>query len=317
MTDATEPRAIAIVGPTASGKSALGREVAAALQTPLLVCDSVKVYRRLDIGSAKPSARVQARWPHRLIDLVDPDAAFGAGDYAQAAQREMSAQGGRALFVGGTGFYLRAVAVRPTDVPPAADVPVDDPARIAFEARWRAAEAADPGALHRALSAADPVTAGQIHPHNFVRALRALWLCEVCGGPISQRRADDPPVARVRLLLVHLDPEVTTLDARIDARVDAMLAAGWLAEVEKLVADGYDGACKSMRSLGYRQLLDVVKGRADLAQARDAIAGATRQYARRQRTYFRRQLPAVETVTLHDAAACPHERLRQFWEEGR
>ncbi len=317
MTDATEARVIAIVGPTASGKAALGRRIAQALQTPLLVCDSVKVYRRLDIGSAKPSVQVQAAWPHRLIDLVDPDAPFGAGDYAEAAWPYVRAQQGRGLFVGGTGFYLRAVVVRPTDVPAEADVPVDDPRRVAFETKWRAAETAEPGALHRALSAVDPVTAGQIHPHNLVRALRALWLCEVCGGPISDRRADDPPRPRARLLLVHLDPGVEDLDAQIDARVDAMLAAGWLAEVEKLVADGYDGACKSMQSLGYRQLLDVVDGRATVAQARDAIAGATRQYARRQRTYLRRQLPAFETVTLRHPAQCPDARLIRFWEEGR
>jgi tRNA dimethylallyltransferase len=315
MMDATdsEVRAIAVVGPTASGKASLGREVARRLSTPLLVCDSVKVYRRLDIGSAKPSAAARASVEHRMIDLVDPDASFSAGDYATAAWTQLRAADGRGLFVGGTGFYLRAVAVRPTTAPPEADVPADDPRRLAFDGDWTAVEAADPGALHRALSAADPVTAGGIHPHNFLRALRALWLCEVCGAPISRIRAGDPPRPRLRLLVVVLDPGVGPVDARIDARVEQMLSSGWLAEVEKLVADGYDGRFKSMQSLGYRQMLEVAAGHASLDEARHRIAAATRQYARRQRTFFRRQLPAVETIALTDAAECPHERLAAFW----
>jgi tRNA dimethylallyltransferase len=306
------PRAIAICGPTAAGKEALGVEAAERLGLPVLVCDSVKVYRRLDIGSAKPSAEVRARVPHRLLDLVDPDATFSAGDYARAAWRELGDAQGGGLFVGGAGFYLAAVAWTPTPAPEGADVPPSDPVRAAFEARWRAAESATPGAMHRALAALDSRTAEAIHPHNLVRILRALWLCEVCGGPVSVVRSADPPRRRLRVLMVVLDPGVAELDARIEARVGSMLEAGWVQEVEDLARDGYDARCKAMQSLGYKELLDVVHGRASLADARVRIAAATRQLARRQRTYLRAQPLADEVVHLGDPRACPWPRLRAF-----
>lgn len=309
------PRAIAITGPTAAGKEALGIEAAERLDRPVLVCDSVKVYRRLDIGSAKPSADARARVPHRLLDLVDPDATFSAGDYARAAWAELddgehAERGG--LFVGGTGFYLHAVAWTPTGAPPQADVAPTDPARAGFEARWRAAESASPGAMHRALTASDPRTAQRIHPHNLVRILRALWLCEVCGAPLSDVREADPPRRRLRVLMVVLDPGVAELDARIAARIERMLAAGFLREVEDLVRDGYDERSKAMQSLGYKELVDVVRGRSTLDAARERIAAATRQLARRQRTYLRAQPLADEVVHLTDPSACPWPRLQAF-----
>lgn len=309
-------RAIAIAGPTAAGKEALGLQAAEMLELPILVCDSVKVYRRLDIGSAKPPSELRARVPHHLVDLVEPDALFSAGDYARAAWEHL-ADGGRGLFVGGTGFYLRQVAWTRTHAPDAADVAPDDPVRAAFEARWRAREGASTGAIHRALAASDPVSAETIHPHNLVRLLRALWLCEVCGGPVSARRVSDPPRRRLTVLMVVLDPGVSAVDARIDARVDAMLAAGWLDEVVELVEHGYDGRFKAMQSLGYKQLLEVVGGRRTLARAREDIAAATRKYARRQRTYLRSQPLADEVIHLRDAAECPWSRLRSFVEEAR
>lgn len=305
------PRAIAVVGPTASGKAALGREIARALQMPILVCDSVKVYRGLDIGSAKPSAQARTEVVHHLIDLADPDETFSAGDYAEHAWDVFERTPG--VFVGGTGLYLRATAWTQTGSGlQGAAVPTDDPQREAFEARIRAVEAEDVGAAHRALQAADPEAARGIHPHNLVRILRALWLCEVHGRPVSQARKADPPRPRMSLCMVVLDPGAERLGARIDQRIDAMLEAGWLAEVEKLREAGYDARYKSMRSLGYRQLLDVVEGRVDLDTARASIRVATRQYARRQRTYFRRQIPADEVLLLTDAADCPIERLHDF-----
>ena len=312
MVDDAIPRAIAITGPTAAGKEALGVQAAERLGLPVLVCDSVKVYRRLDIGSAKPSAEVRARVPHRLIDLVDPDASFSAGDYARAAWDELHRSERPGLFVGGTGFYLHAVAWAPTRAPALADVPPGDPARAAFEARWRAAEAASPGAMHRALAASDPRTAEGIHPHNLVRILRALWLCEVCGAPVSSVREVDPPRRRLRVLMVVLDPGVAEVDARIERRVDAMLAAGFVREVEDLLRDGYDGRSKAMQSVGYKELVDALAGRATLEQARVQIAAATRQLARRQRTYLRAQPLADEVVHLSDPAACPWPRLHAF-----
>lgn len=303
------PRVVAIVGPTGSGKAALGLDAAERLGLPILVCDSVKVYRRLDIGSAKPSASAQARVPHHLLDLVDPDETFTARAYAAAAWKHL--EPGRGLFVGGTGFYLRAALWRATGEGDAVTPTLEGEARETFEARWTAAERADPGATHRALAAIDPQTAEAIHPNNWVRVVRALGLCEAAGGPISAVRASDPPTPRARMLFVWLDPGDALRERQV-RRVDRMLAQGWLAEVEGLIAAGYDEHHKAMRSLGYKQLVDVVRGRCGLDAARDAILKATWQYARRQRTYFRHQLPAEDVVHIPEPGAMPWDQVQAF-----
>jgi tRNA dimethylallyltransferase len=324
------PRVVAIMGPTAAGKAALGREAARRFALPVLVCDSVKVYRGLDIGSAKPTPAERAAVRHELLDLVDPDASFSAGDYARLAWPHL--RGGRGLFVGGTGFYLRAVAFsHSAGVEGQARSP-EDPERLAFEAQWRAREQAEPGSIHRALHALDEETARSIHPKNLVRSLRALWLCECTGGPISARRRADPPRPRVRLLVLVVDPEAAELRERTVRRLDRMLDQGFLAEVEKLRRAGYDARHKAMRSLGYRELLEVVEGRRSLPEARQAILAATHQYARRQRAYLRTQLDssggvlaggvlagvgdhrtgAVEVVTVRNPALCPWGQVEGF-----
>jgi tRNA dimethylallyltransferase len=300
-------RAIAIVGPTAAGKGELGREVARRLGRAVLVCDSVKVYRGLDIGSGKPTREMQAALPHRLIDLAPPDVTFSAGDYAKAAWSLLPHEPG--VFVGGTGFYLRQVAWTPTEAREATHgdrVPAD------FDATWRAAELAEPGAIWRALERIDPATASRIHAANLVRLVRALWLCERHGEPVSQVRAADPPAPRLEVLLVVLDPGPEVLAARIERRVDAMLAAGFRGEVEMLRAAGYHAGHKAMQSLGYRQMLDHVEGRTDLASARADIIAATRRYARRQRTYFRHQFPGATIHTIASASACPWGAIEAF-----
>lgn len=304
MSEEALPRALAIVGPTASGKSRLALWLAERLELPVLCCDSVQVYRGLDIGSAKPDAAVRERVPHRLIDLVAPDASFSAGDYAVAAVRELGA--GPGLLAGGTGFYLRAAAFTHSgdEIGDA-----DETGRAAFTAQWEAREREVAGSVHAALVERDPATAAEIHPRNVVRAVRALWLCEAHGQPVSRVRAADPPRARVALALVVLDPAAASLGAAIDARCDAMMRAGFLAEVEMLREAGYSARHKSMRSLGYRQLDEYLEGRhggsaereRGLAAAVAAIKAETRSYARRQRTYFRHQLAGdavVQRVTV-------------------
>lgn len=306
MSEQALPRALAIVGPTASGKSRLALWLAARLELPVLCCDSVQVYRGLDIGSAKPGPELQARVPHRLIDLVDPDADFSAGDYAAAAHAELGR--GTGLFCGGTGFYLRAAAWTHSGGEPEGEGAADDEGagpRAAFTARWEAREREAPGAVHAALSRVDPETAGAIHPRNVVRALRALWLCEAHGGPVSRVRAADPPRPRLALGLVVLEPDAAALARAIDTRCDAMLRAGFLAEVEMLRRAGYDARHKSMRSLGYRQLLEHLEGHLSLADAVAAIKLETRHYARRQRTFFRHQFAAERAVGPRIAVTAP------------
>lgn len=288
------PRVLAIVGPTASGKSRLGVWLAERLGWPVLCCDSVQVYRGLDIGSAKAGPELRARVPHHLLDLVDPDEEFNAGDYAAAALAQLAR--GPGVFVGGTGFYLRAAAwTYSGDVEPEGQDQAEQARRgvaadQAFTAGWEARERDESGSVHAELSRVDPITAAAIHPRNVVRSLRALWLCELSGRPISEVRAADPPRPRLRLGLIVLEPEVTALDRAIDERCAAMLRAGLVAEVEMLRRGGYDARHKSMRSLGYRQILSHLDGRISLDAAAAEISLATRQYARRQRTYFRGQL---------------------------
>jgi tRNA dimethylallyltransferase len=328
-------RALAVVGPTASGKSQLALTLAESLGLSILCCDSVQVYRGLDIGSAKPGAAERARVPHHLLDLVDPDQEFSAGQYAELARAELAKAGGKAIICGGTGLYLRATGWTHSgeDEPdPAAQAESQarssdhGDARTNFEAQWMARESSERGAIHRALAQRDPETAHAIHPNNALRALRALWLCERHGEPISAVRRRDPPRERVELLMLVLDPGVEAVDAAIEARCEAMLAAGWVSEVEMLLARGYDARYKAMRSLGYRELLDHIEGRSSLDQARTAITRATREYARRQRTYFRHQfssrpVPAVQSrdllpmeriIHIDNPDACPIARIEAF-----
>jgi tRNA dimethylallyltransferase len=325
-------RALALVGPTASGKSELALTLAESLGLSILCCDSVQVYRGLDIGSAKPGAAERARVPHHLLDLVDPDQEFSAGQYAELALAELAKAGGKAIICGGTGLYLRATGWTHSgeDEPgppgegsePAAQSQSQarssdhGDARASFEAQWLARESSERGAIHRALVERDPETAQGIHPNNALRALRALWLCERHGEPISAIRRRDPPRERVELLMLVLDPGVEAVDTAIEARCEAMLAAGWVSEVEMLVARGYDARYKAMRSLGYRELLEHIEGRCSLDQARTAIQRATREYARRQRTYFRHQfrelLPMERIIHIDHPDACPVARIEAF-----
>lgn len=320
-TDVAEalPRVLAIVGPTASGKSRLAVWLAERLGWPVLCCDSVQVYRGLDIGSAKAGPELRARVPHHLLDLVDPDEEFDAGDYAAAALAQLAR--GPGVFVGGTGFYLRAAAwtysgdVEPQGQDQARRAVGEDQARRAvgadkpFTAGWEAREREVPGSVHAELSRVDAITAATIHPRNVVRSLRALWLCELSGRPISEVRAADPPRPRLRVGLIVLEPEVTALDRAIDERCAAMLRAGLVAEVEMLRRGGYDARHKSMRSLGYRQILSHLDGHISLDAAAAEISLATRQYARRQRTYFRGQLNG-DNVELRVTVKAP------LWDPG-
>ncbi len=307
------PRAVALVGPTASGKSRFSIELAQRLEAPILCCDSVQVYRGLDIGSAKPSLADRNRVPHHLLDLVEPSDAFSSGEYARAALQHLSKCPG--IFVGGTGFYLRAVH-RTYSGTDRQNPQVDDPKRRAFEVHWEAREAEQPGATHCELQRVDPETAALVHPRNFVRALRTLWLCEQAGMPVSALRRLDPPRKRVELLLIVLDPGVEVVDRAIDRRCDEMIEAGFVAEVENLSRAGYDARHKAMRSLGYRQLLSHLAGDMSLAAAVDAIKSETRRYARRQRTYFRTQFSGVQALHIASPEACPWSDVQAFLRGG-
>ncbi len=275
---------LAIVGPTASGKSALALEVARALgDVELVSVDSMQVYRGLDVGTAKPSAAEQAMVPHHLIDVADPDDEWSVARFqqeARAAVADIEARGKRALLVGGTGLYVQAV-IDPLTFPPE-----DRAVRDALLART--------DDLYADLVRVDPEAAARIEPGNTRRIARALEVIEITGRPFSSFGAGlqtfGTTVFPVRIAGVWLPRDV--LNVRIAARVDAMRAAGLVDEVRALRSRGALSRTAA-QAIGYREVLaaldgDGLDGNTELDEALDAVVVRTRQFARRQRMWFRR-----------------------------
>jgi tRNA dimethylallyltransferase len=278
------PPVVAILGPTAAGKSALALALAEILGGEILCCDSAQVYRGMDIGTAKATPAERAAVPHHLLDLVAPDGVFHAAAWAQAARvciEEVLLRGRLPIIVGGTGLYFRAL------VKGLFAAPKPDPAiRARHQAEARMLGVA---ALQDRLRAIDPEAAAKILPGDLVRTSRALEVYEQTGTTISAlRRSQAEPPPRLCLFAVLLDYDLDRLRPRIGSRVDAMLAAGFLDEVRALRAAGY-GATRAMQALGYKQLGQHLDGALALADAVAAVKSATVAYARRQRTWFRRE----------------------------
>ena len=278
------PPVVAILGPTASGKSALGLTLAELLGGEILCCDSMQVYRGMDIGTAKPSAGERAAIPHHLLDLASPVEQFHAAAWAAAARgivAEVSSRGRLPIIVGGTGLYYRAL------VKGLFEAPRPDPE---IRARHQAeAKAHGIAALQARLRAIDPEAAAKILPGDLVRTSRALEVFEQTGMTISalrrQKVVAPPPLC---LFTVLLDFDLAYLRPRIATRVDAMMAAGFLDEVRALRAAGH-GSARAMQGLGYKQLGQHLDGALPLDEAVTGIKFATVAYARRQRTWFRRE----------------------------
>ena len=278
------PPAVAILGPTASGKSALGLALAEILGGEIVCCDSMQVYRGMDIGTAKASAAERAAVPHHLLDLAEPGEQFHAAAWAEAARviiESARLRGRLPIIVGGTGLYYRAL------VKGLFDAPKPDPV---IRARHQA-EAAEQGipALQERLRAIDPEAAAKILPGDLVRTSRALEVYEQTGVPISALRRQQavmpPPLC---IFSVLLDFDLDHLRPNIASRVDAMMVAGFLDEVRALRGAGH-GAARAMQALGYKQLGQHVDGAMALEEAVAGIKSATVAYARRQRTWFRRE----------------------------
>lgn len=281
MTTPSRPRHLVLVGPTASGKSALALEVARRLgDVELVSADSMQVYRGMDIGTAKASAAERAEVAHHLLDVADPSEDFSVARFqalAAEAVAGIEARGRRALVVGGTGLYVQAV--------------VDG---LGLPGEWpevRAElEGSPPADLHRRLVGADPLAASRIEPGNVRRLTRALEVTLGSGRPFSSfgpGLGAYPPSARFRLAGVWLPRPVLT--ARIQARYRAQLDGGFLEEVRRLSAAGAGALSRTARqALGYRELLDHLAGSCSLADAVDAAVRRTKELARRQRAWFRR-----------------------------
>jgi tRNA dimethylallyltransferase len=282
--DSPKQRLWFLVGPTASGKSAIAVEVAARVGAEILSLDSMSVYRGMDIGTAKPSPEERARVAHHLLDLVDPHEAFSTGRYLEAAEAAIAdvvARGRLPLFVGGTALYLKGLTegfVRG----PAAD----------WELRNRlAAEAAERGtpALHERLAVLDPAAAARIHPNDLRRIVRALEVAETLGKPISELQTQfGRPSERFECVLAGIRRGRAELYQRIDGRVDAMLAAGLLDEVRRLLRDPRGISHAASQFVGYREVIAHLRGEMTLDEAREKVKFRTHQFARRQDTWFKR-----------------------------
>ena len=287
------PRIVVVAGPTASGKSDLAVRLALRFRGEIVSADSVQVYRHLDVGTAKPSAAQRAAVPHHLIDVADPAEQYNAGRFAeQAAKAAADIHGrGRAVFlVGGTGLYLRAFLEGLLG-----DAAGDPALRAELEAEHQEASAeGDPERLHRRLCVLDPESARQIHARDLKRTVRALELHALTGRrPSELRQAHGFAPARYERLYLVVDPGREALNERIDRRCFEMVEGGLLQEVRRLREQGYGPELPSMQSIGYRHMQPVIEGSDTLRNVLAQMQRDTRQFARRQRTWFRAVKDAV------------------------
>jgi len=274
---------LVIAGPTASGKTQVALALAGALGAELVGADSMQVYRYLDIGTDKPTRDELGDVAHHMLDLVDPDEEYDAARFvgdADAVIAEVRRRGRIPIVAGGTGLYLRAL------LHGLHGAPGPDPA-VRAEIGARAEREGWP-ALHRELAQVDPETAARLHENDGVRILRALEVQHQTGEPISSWQQRHRFAARrYRALVVHLEQPRKELHARIDRRIDAMMARGFLDEVHGLIERGFGPDLKPMKGLGYRRLCQHLAGDLSLEEAVAKIRSDTRHLARRQRTWFR------------------------------
>jgi tRNA dimethylallyltransferase len=278
---ATEPLAVLLLGPTGSGKTALSLELGERFGGEIVSCDSVAVYRGMDMGTAKPTPKERARLPHHLIDVADPDQLFTAGEYsrqARAALREIAKRGCLPIVTGGTGLYLRALTEGLFAGPER---------QHELRARLEKSRAKHgEGWLHRVLRRLDPASAERIHANDAPKLIRAIEVCLAARKPMSQVLARDP-LTGFRLLRIGLNPPRQALYDRLNRRCASIFAAGLVEETRGLL-DRY-GPVKALDSLGYRQALAVLAGTLSEETALTAAQQGHRNYAKRQLTWFRRE----------------------------
>ncbi len=276
---------VLLVGPTGAGKTALALALAAQAPVEVVSLDSVQVYRGLDIGSAKPTASERARLRHHVIDVADPDERFTAADWlerCEAAVADIRARGRVPLVVGGTGLYCRLLETGLAPLPEA-----DEGLRAALHAE----ELAAPGALHARLAAIDPRTAERLSPRDRVRVIRALEVHRLSGRPLSEHLAEHAASRAARRLDVFLlEPSDAALRASLHGRAEAMLSAGLIAEARGL-RERF-GPVRPLEAVGYKEALQLVDGRFHASELTDRIVQASRQFARRQRTWWRKLVAA-------------------------
>ena len=295
MSQSDKPAAILLMGPTASGKTALGVALAQALDTEIISVDSALVYRGMDIGTAKPTLAERGGVPHHLIDILDPSESFSTGqfrDRALALMADITARGKRPLLVGGTMLYFSALTQGLAQLP-AADPEIRQ--RLDEDLQQLGKEV-----LHARLAEVDPQAAARIHVNDPQRVQRALEVYEISGRPLSSFFEADQPVEHpYRFIKLIVAPEQRkTLHDKIAERFDLMLQQGFLEEVRALWQRGdLNESMPSIRCVGYRQAWSYLNGEYDLATMRDKAIVATRQLAKRQFTWLRKEQEAQQLVS--------------------
>ncbi len=278
---------IAIVGPTASGKSDLGIALAAAFDGEIVNCDSVQVYRGVNVATAKVPVEERCGIPHHLIDIVEPTYNFTAVEWAERARAVIAgieSRGRTAFLVGGTGFYLRALTTRFFDSPE-----IDESLRPRFQ---RILERRGAEHLHRMLQRIDPRLAAKFAPKDWSRVIRALEVYFSSGRPLSEwqeRSPEEPTEYAARLHYFVLEPPREELYERINRRVDLMVERGLLEEIQGLIASGVPPAAKALNAHGYKRFVEYLLGQRTLESAIEQMKLDTRHYAKRQWTWWRAQ----------------------------
>ena len=275
---------IVICGATATGKSSLGIEIAQRLQTTLLSADSRQVYRQFDIGTAKPTVAQQQQVPHQLIDICDPIETLTVADYQQQAQALIQSMK-IPLLVGGTGLYIKAI-VKGLKIPRVAPQPQ---LRSQFQQMGQSY-------CYRLLQQLDHPAAEKIHPNDRVRTQRALEVYYVTGRPMSEQQGENPPNYPILQMGLQLDPEALT--QRIQQRTEQMVEMGLVAEV-KTLCHQYGSDLPLLKTLGYQEMIQYLQGKVSLDEAIALTVLHTRQFAKRQRTWFR-AIPEIEWFNADD-----------------
>ncbi len=303
----TPPPLLAVVGPTASGKSALALELARRFGGEIVNCDSMQVYRGLDIGTAKPDRETRAEIPHHLLDVAQVGEVFSAGRFEKLARQaldDIRERGRLPVVAGGTGFYFHALFYGIFEGPAR-----DETLRRRFEA---IAERRGVPALHRMLRRFDPESARRVTPLDFPRLARALEVLLLTGKPMSDHfGSGEKPLEGFRSLPFLLDPPRPALRERIDKRTLDMLHAGWVEEVRDLLAAGTSPAAKGLDAIGYRQIAEHLEGKTPWMAMAESIQAATRQFAKRQMTWFRKEKGLTVLAGFGDDPAIQAEAFRQ------
>ncbi len=295
------PQLLVLLGPTASGKSALAIRLAQLFAGEVVACDSTQVYRRFDIGTGKVPKVEQQGIPHRMLDLVEPDEVFTAGDYRRLAEpvlADIRKRGKLPIVTAGTGLYLRALLEGLAEAPVRCEAVRE---RLRSSAKAHGAQH-----LHQILQRLDPEAASRIAPADIQKVIRAIEIRLLTKQPVAAVHSSGrPPLQGFRVIKIGLRPQRDLLYTEIDRRVTEMLAAGWVEEVRRLLAAGISPEAKPFSFIGYRQIAEHLIGRASLDEAVTQIQQATRNFAKRQLTWFGRERDVnwIEAFGHQDRAA--------------